>query len=156
MARHFLLKTVTCIAFISLCACASMKLEQPQVSIIGFSPVTTQGMEAQFAADIRISNPNSFDLPIEGMSYQLSINGTDLLHGLSNNIPTIPAYGSERVTLDMSVSLLSAPKLFYSLLKNKGEDINYAFTAKIDPKGMLPSFTIKESGVLPNSSSMSQ
>ncbi len=138
---------------ILISGCASLRLEQPQVSLIGFSPVKSSGMETQFALNVRISNPNSIDLPIKGMSYQFSINGADLLQGVSNSIPTIPAYGSEDVTLNMTVSLLSAPKLLYSLMNKQGEEVKYAFTAKIDLSGMLPAFTIRESGVLPTAAS---
>ncbi|WP_083608131.1 LEA type 2 family protein [Teredinibacter haidensis] len=132
-----------------LSGCASMQLEQPQVSIIGFSPVKTSGLEALFELQVRIANPNGIPLPIQGMSYEFAINDTGLLRGVSNNIDTIPAYGSQDIALQLSANLLSAPKILYNLLKKPNQKIHYAFKTKIDLKGALPSIRLVEEGELP-------
>lgn len=132
-----------------LSSCASLKLEKPQISLVEFIPKPIKGLEAEFDVVLKINNPNAIALPLQGMSYQIALNGDSLLKGVSNNLPTIKAYGEERITLTISTSLISAPKIVLKLLNNPGKDIRYQFKSKLDLKGMLPSFTIVEEGILP-------
>ncbi|WP_045858507.1 LEA type 2 family protein [Teredinibacter purpureus] len=132
-----------------LCSCSTLELEQPQVSITSISPPKTQGMEALIDLHMRISNPNGIPLPLKGMSYELAINDTGLLKGVSSTIANIPAYGSKDFTVQLSVNLFSAPKLLYSLMKNPQQHIRYSFTTKIDLQGLLPSFYLVDEGQLP-------
>ncbi|WP_185236649.1 LEA type 2 family protein [Teredinibacter franksiae] len=129
-----------------LTGCAAMQLEQPQISIIGFRPVSSSGLNAMFELDIRISNPNSITLPIAGMSYEFAVNDAGLLKGVSNAIDPIPPYSSQDIKLQLSANLLSAPKLLYSLLKSPGDFVHYSFTTKVDLQGPLPSFRLVEDG----------
>lgn len=131
-----------------LSACASMQLEQPQVSVIGFRPVTANGLDAVFELDIQIVNPNGMALPVRGMSYEFAINGTGLLHGVSSQIGDIPAYGKRDVTLQISASLFSAPKILYNLMKDPDQKIHYTFTTKLDLAGVLPTFRLVEDGTI--------
>jgi len=141
---------VLCIVVgLGIAACASFKLDQPQITVLGFAPVKSSGMKALFELQIRIANPNGIDLPVSGMSYELAINDTKLLQGVSSKIPTIPAYGSQDVTLSMEANLFSAPKLLFGLMNKPGEDIHYSLSTKIDLQGAWPSFRIVEQGVFP-------
>lgn len=139
----------TALLMMVLSGCATLNLEAPRVSVVRIAPVKSTGMEALFELDVRISNPNGIDLPIRGMSYQVAINGTDLLEGVSGNIPTIPAYSSETVTLSLGANMLSAPKILYSLMKNPSDEIRYSFSTKVDLVGALPSFRLVDEGSLP-------
>lgn len=78
--------------------CATLNIEQPKVSVTRLAPASSgSSLGTLFEIDLKIANPNGVALPIKGMSYSLAINGAELLFGTSNQIPTIPAYGSETV-----------------------------------------------------------
>lgn len=146
------LLTRTLLPLFLLCiinSCATLKLETPQVSLINIKPYTHQGMG--FDIELNIANPNSIALPVSGISYQMKINGTSLLQGVSNQVSTIPAYGSVPVRISTSISILSAPKIFLNLMQNKNQKLSYELSTKIDLEGLLPSFRVVSKGELPES-----
>ena len=134
---------------IGISGCANLQLDSPKISIVNFTPKPIKGFDAEFDIVLKIKNPNAIALPLTGMSYQIALNGEPLLSGVSNDLPTIKAYGEEEIAVSVSTNLLSAPKFILKLLNNSNKDIRYQFKSKLDLKGMLPSFNIVEEGVLP-------
>lgn len=127
--------------------CATLNIEEPRIALTRLAPAQSgSSFGTLFEIDIKITNPNGIALPIRGMSYSLGINGAELLYGTSNQVPAIPAYGSETITLQVEANLLSAPKLFLAL--NKASRIEYALKTKIDLSGPLPTLNLVESGTL--------
>lgn len=127
--------------------CATLNIDEPHIALTRLAPAKSgSSFGTLFEIDIKITNPNGIALPIKGMSYRLDINGAELLYGTSNQIPSIPAYGSETITLQVEANLLSAPKLFLAL--NKATSISYALRTKIDLSGPLPTLNLVESGTL--------
>jgi len=139
-------KLLTIMMVSLLVGCSTLQLDQPQVSVIGFKPARTNGLDAVFELDLRISNPNGITLPIRGISYEFSINNAALLRGVSNNIGDIPSYGSKDVSVQISTSLFSAPKLVMELIKQPSQEISYQLTTKLDLVGALPTLRVVESG----------
>ncbi len=127
--------------------CATMRLETPQLSITNIEPAGS-GQGALFTLRLQLINPNSVALPIKGMSYQVSINGVDLLRGASGDIPSIPAYGTSEFTVPVTANLLAAPRLFMLLSNTSTQQLDYAITAKVDLTGPWPSQQISERGTL--------
>lgn len=137
----------TIAAIILTSGCATLNIEQPHISVTRLAPAQSgSSFGSLFEIDLKITNPNGVVLPIKGMSYSLAINGAELLFGASNQIPAIPAYGSETVTLQVEANLLSAPKLFLAL--NKATKVDYTFKTKIDLSGPLPTINVVENGTL--------
>lgn len=134
---------------IFLTACATLNLEPPQIALTSITPASSGGLDTSFNIGLRISNPNGVSLPIKGMSYKIALNGAQVLQGVTNQIPRIPAYGTENVTVTVGANLLSAPKLLSSLMKNPNQRIRYDFSTKIDLEGPLPGFNVVETGFLP-------
>ncbi len=146
---NFIPKLFIVLMILSTAACESIQLTPPQVSVLKIRPSNSGGFDLEFFIDLKISNPNSIALPVNGMSYSISLNNAKVLQGVSNSIPTIPAYGSQYVTVSISSNLLSAPKLLVNLLKNPSSTIQYELNGKIDLEGLLPSFNIVEKGEVP-------
>ncbi len=68
-----------------LAGCASLQdtlnPRDPEVSIDGLRLAEFSSDEAQFIADLRISNPNAIDISLAGFDYRLRVAGTHLLSG---------------------------------------------------------------------------
>lgn len=134
---------------ILLGGCATLNMEPPQIALTSITPASSGGLDTSFNIGLRISNPNGVSLPIKGMSYKIALNGAEVLQGVTNQIPRIPAYGTENVTVTVGANLLSAPKLLSSLMRNPDQRIRYDFSTKIDLEGPLPGFNVVETGFLP-------
>ncbi|VUD40227.1 hypothetical protein TDB9533_00010 [Thalassocella blandensis] len=132
-----------------LTSCSTVSLDPPAVSVVNIRPQHSGGLDFSVQIGLKISNPNSVALPIRGMSYALMLNNVEVLQGVSNDIPTIAAYGTENVNLTLNSSLFSAPKLLMDLIKKPQNAFDYELRGKIDMANFLPNFNFSEKGTLP-------
>jgi LEA14-like dessication related protein len=89
-----------------LSACAtSDPVVPPQVNLVNIYPGKSLGIfEQQFVVQLRVSNPNNFDIPLDGLSFDMAVNGAHFATGLSNTPVTIPRLSSAIVSVNASAS----------------------------------------------------
>lgn len=57
----------------------------PRVNLVNIVPAASSGVfEQRFLVDLRISNLNDFDIPLNGLSFEMEVNGDYFATGLSN------------------------------------------------------------------------
>jgi len=135
-----------------LSGCATMNLdyEEPSVELVSFKALPTNGFEQNFEIGLKLTNPNNFELPFNGISYQLNVAGETLAHGVAANIPTAEAYGESRFVVPISTSLLGGIKVIKALMDSKGQDISYQLKAKLDIAiPFVPKLTVFQNGIIP-------
>jgi LEA14-like dessication related protein len=110
-----------------LSACASLmsKPESPTVTLAGMEILAADFFEQRFALDLRLQNPNDFNLPIRGLRYELILNGKPLATGVSNQQVDLPAYGEQVIRVESVSSLLSIFKQVQSLGESKSGALDY-------------------------------
>ena len=136
--------------FLSGCATMNLDYEEPSVELISFKALPTNGFEQNFEIGLKLTNPNNFDLPFNGISYQLNVAGETLAHGVAANIPTAEAYGESRFVVPISTSLLGGIKVIRALMDSKGQDISYQLKAKLDIAiPFVPKLTVFQNGIIP-------
>ena len=104
--RHLI--TLACLAlclFVALSACSSLPLHDPlppEVSVdrIRLGKLTLRSQEVNLR--LKVENPNSFDLPLQWLSFTVNVEGNELAKGKSDQAVTVPASGE--ALLDISVS----------------------------------------------------
>ncbi len=139
-------------ALFLLSGCATMNLdyEEPSVELVSFKALPANGFAQNFEIGLKLSNPNNFELPFNGISYQLSVAGEILAHGVAANIPTAAAYGESRFVVPVSTSLMRGIKVIRVLMKSHGQDVSYQLKAKLDIDiPFVPKLTIIQDGVIP-------
>ncbi len=108
-----------------------------------------QGLNQRFKLTVLVQNPNPMRLPVQGLSYNLSLNGNKLINGVSNSIPTLKAYEETEIPLVASIDLLGALGFLNSLLNSpQAKPINYNLTANINLKGFGRAYTVRKTGVV--------
>jgi len=132
-----------------LSGCAGMtnsQFEQPVVSLSSFRMLPQEMVSPTFEIGLHIINPNRESLSFEGIYYTVTIEGYDVLAGVSNNLPTVDPYGEADVLLEANVDLLKSIRLISSLMQQPRDRFKYSFNAKLDPGGLNPRITIQEDG----------
>lgn len=132
-----------------LSGCAGMtnfQFEQPVVSLSSFRMLPQEMVSPKFEIGLHIINPNRESLSFEGIYYTVTIEGYDVLAGVSNNLPTVDPYGEADVLLEANVDLLKSIRLISSLMQQPRDRFKYSFNAKLDPGGLNPRITIQEDG----------
>ncbi|NQY89386.1 MAG: LEA type 2 family protein [Colwellia sp.] len=141
---------VAALFFLSGCATMNLDYEEPSVELVSFKALPANGFEQNFEIGLKLINPNNFELPFNGISYQLSVAGEILAYGVSADIPTVGAYGESRFVVPVSASLLGGIKVIKALMDSQGQDISYQLKAKLDIDiPFVPKLTFTEDGMIP-------
>ena len=135
-----------------LAACAATDLldfDEPEVELIGLKPLSNSGMEARFLVQLRITNPNSIPLDIDGMSYEVLLRDQKVLSGVSNEGISIGAYSESTADLEVAVSLLGSLGLIKELMTRPPEGgLPYRLNAKLSRSGIGGAIRVSREGTL--------
>jgi len=100
------------------CVGIGQQVEPPEVFVVGLEPLQGGNFEQRFRIDLRVQNPNDFELEISGIDFDLDLNGIRLTRGLSNEAVTIPRLGeaimpvpATTTVFDLVRQVINAPSL---------------------------------------------
>lgn len=133
---------------VSGCASLSMPFERPDVKLVSVKLLPSDGMEQRLAIGLRITNPNNVTLNLVGMKYSLSLQGFDLLSGVTKDIPSIEGYSDTSLEVIATVDWLNGIRLLHSLMSRTESSVSYELDAKLDPGHLLPAFHVTETGMI--------
>ena len=147
---------VRCLIFALLplfaAGCATLAdpdFDDPQVEVVAIKPLSSSGFEARFLISLRVLNPNDVQLDIEGIYYELDVQGSRLLSGTSAEPVTVPAYGEAVVDVDAAASMLGSLSLVRELMSSPPDGgISYELNAKISISNWLRAVRVKREGRL--------
>jgi len=131
---------------LSACATLSPDYEEPTVTLSSFKALPSEGMIPAFEIGLRIINPNSQALNLEGIVYTVSLEGYELIKGVGKDFPVIEGYSEGTVKLTAAANLLTGIRFITEMMQSGGGLVEYEFKAKLDIGGLYPSIRVKESG----------
>ena len=82
------------VAIFAGCAGLPPGAQPPAVTIADFGVGNAGLFEQQFDLRLRIQNPNPDDFKVDGIAFELEINGQPFAKGVGNQTVTVPRYGS--------------------------------------------------------------
>ena len=129
-------------------ACSTMPkdFETPKFGIANIAPKDVAIFEQRFDVQLRIQNPNNFDLGINGIRFEIDLNEKEFGNGMSGQAVTIPRFGSEVITGEVITGIgsflrqmqgmsSSATKLRYRLKGKAFAQAPSSFTIPFDESG---------------------
>ena len=141
-----LARYLACFFLVTTAGCASwfMKGEPPEVLVVNVTPLEAAALEQRLQVDLRIRNPNDFDLFVTGIDFTLNLNGKRLARGLSNKDFTVPRLSDAVVSVQTSTSTFDVVRHLLNFSRN--QDLSYDITGLLHLKdGRLP---FDNSGIL--------
>jgi LEA14-like dessication related protein len=99
--------------------------EKPDIEVVGVERQSVQLLEQHFLVHLRVTNPNDRAIPIEGVSYVVSINGSEVARGDTSQAVTIPARGSANVDLPLTTTLHTGVAQVLGLLSQGSDAFDY-------------------------------
>ncbi len=130
------------------CTNVTPRFEAPTVKISSLKLLDSTGFNQRFRIGLLLTNPNAVSLPVAGMSYTLSLNGYDLISGVSSSIPNLIAYSETPITIDASADLVAALGLLNAVAREPLKKLQYRLIAKIEFKGWFPSVNLEKDGLI--------
>jgi LEA14-like dessication related protein len=136
------------ILFLSSCANLNPRIDEPVVTVTSFKILPITGTNLRFQIGLNVSNPNNFDIVVNGLSYNASVEGYDVVSGVTNQVPTLKAYDSDDIMIEAQADLFNGVRLATDILQKRKTDLNYVLEAKMDVAGILFPIYINKAGLL--------
>lgn len=119
------------------CASWFTKGEPAEVLVTNVTPLESTAFEQRLQVDLRIRNPNDFDLLVTGIDFTLTLNGKRLARGLGNTGITVPRLSDAVVSVQTSTSTFDVVRQLLS--SSRTQDLSYEITGLLHLKdGRLP------------------
>lgn len=120
-------------------SCAILQPAEPvDVTVAGIESLPSEGLELRMAVKLRVQNPNDQAIDFDGLSVRLIVQGKTFATGVSDQRGTIPRFGTEVVTVAVTISPLRVAWNAVGLLMNKNapDKIRYDLEGRINRVGL--------------------
>ncbi len=122
-------------ALFALAACAQIgEMRSPQVHVVDIRLLQSSLLEQRFRVDLRIGNPNDFDLPLDGLTFELDLNGRHFAEGFTNQTVTVPRLGEARISVDASTTLIDM--IEQALILGQRAELSYRIEGVVYLRGL--------------------
>ncbi|WP_374246872.1 LEA type 2 family protein [Zoogloea sp.] len=108
-------------ALLGGCAGSTFRPLKPEVSVADIRVEGGNLLEQRFLLTLRVTNPNRFEIPVEGLSFTLEVAGEPFARGVGNKPVTIPALGEALVEVKATAGLAG---LAMRQFKNLGKGVD--------------------------------
>ncbi len=132
-----------------LAGCAGLgELKKPQVGLAGLALDEIGLFEQRFLVTLRVTNPNDSSVTVDGVEFDLALNGEHFASGVGHDKVTLPRMGEALVKLQVRTNLSSLWRQIRAL-QSLNKPLAYRMTGKLhapwvpggipfDRKGELP------------------
>src|SRR5574337_1235640 len=129
--RDFLLTGVA----LALAACSGLPigLESPKVSVADIRLAGGGLLEQRFRLTLRVHNPNDRDIPVDGLSFVLELNGIEFAQGATNRPVTLERLSDTLVEVEGTSNLAAVVQQFQQLTtpQDGREAVTYRLHGKL-------------------------
>lgn len=123
------------LAVLAVVGCAQIgETRSPQVHVVDIRLLQSGLLEQRFRVDLRIGNPNDFDLPLDGLTFELDLNGRHFAEGFTNQSVTVPRLGQARVSVDVSTTLIDMME--QALILGERAELSYRIEGVVYLRGL--------------------
>lgn len=122
---------------ISLAGCAWVpgRVETPSIHIADIKLLNATLFEQQYVLSLRVQNPNDFDLPIEGLSYEIELNDKPFAKGASSRAVNVPRFGSALIEVEGISTITDLLRQYKQLTKGEPTGLRYRLRGKLTLQG---------------------
>ena len=110
------------------CTLLRPMVETPHLSVVHVELLKSGLWEQQLRVRMRVQNPNDLELPIKGIDYKLTVDGTEFAHGVSAASFRVPALGEAE--FDMNVTANMAGTML-RLLNTRADQVEYRIAGTV-------------------------
>jgi LEA14-like dessication related protein len=137
------------VAAVSLAGCALFDHWQtPTLTVVSIQLGHSDLWQQHLLVRMGVHNPNDRELPVEGLSYTLEVNGEECAHGESGASFIVPARGDAE--FDMNVTANAAAALLRMFAHGNAAPVQYRIHGKVQlSSGLLRSVPFDQQGELP-------
>jgi LEA14-like dessication related protein len=116
-------------------------MEPPSINVSRIRLQDSTVLEQRFLAVLRIQNPNAVDLAIEGIAYDLEVNGQPFAKGVGKGLVIIPGFSQGTIETEAITTLPGLIRQLREVGRARRPPIAYRLTGKVklqDHSSALP------------------
>jgi LEA14-like dessication related protein len=152
--HHWRMKKRTWLAtgLLLLAACAGLatQLETPEITFVGIRAVEASLFEQKLEVRLRVRNPNTMALPVNGLDVAMELAGEPFATGVTAREFVVPAHGEAEFDMIVTANAATALLKIAGGDRQSREEIGYRLKGRLSTKlGLLRSIPFEESGSLP-------
>jgi LEA14-like dessication related protein len=136
------------LSMLGACSTVQPNFDAPRITVNYIKPLPSETLAPRFEIGLNVANPNDAPLTIQGAAYSVSLDGYEILNGVSNNLPIINGYSKEDITIEAQADLIVSMRFFSHLSKKPDDSFDYELTAKISAYNFSRPFRITDSGTI--------
>jgi len=141
-------RAAVCVCLLALAGCVTPKLEAPRLTLVNVSMTSADIFNQQFRVRLHVQNPNDRDLPVNGIDYELFLEGDSFAEGVSNQKFVIPALGETEFDLPVRTNFVSSLGRLVSRLQGR-KQVQYVIEGKVlTDIGIFSKVPFRESGLV--------
>ena len=138
------------LALLSACAGLGTRLETPAIDFVGIRALEANLFEQKLEVRLRVMNPNTIALPVNGLDIDVELAGEPFATGVSAREFVVPAQGEAEFDMIVTANAATALLKIASGDRKSREEIGYRLKGKLSTKlGLLRSIPFEDSGMLP-------
>lgn len=149
---HAFAKLTTCTALLLLlqilsgCASLQTQEERIRVTIADLKPLESTLMEQRYLVKIRLQNRSKEELNIDGMSFDLDLNGKRFASGVSNQVATVQGFSESILEVKLSSTVFGLIKQFGALQDRQNGTFDYQISGSLSTPDSMLSLPFNEQG----------
>jgi LEA14-like dessication related protein len=123
-----------CLVALASTGCASLREQKDEplhVSLVSIAPLQVGLLEQRYALKLRVQNPRPHEVPLQGVSLDLNLNGRAFGRGTGATAVVVPAFGEEVVEINAVTTLQDVLSTLGDLSAAAREPVNYKLQGRL-------------------------
>lgn len=119
---------------LSLGACTGLSsLEPPEVQVTSLEMLAPApgALEQRFAVGLRLVNPNNRGISIDGLDFELEVNGQRLARGVTNRAFELPPLGEAETSVVVTTSVFDILRQAVQLSERLEQTLDYRLRGRL-------------------------
>lgn len=112
------------------CTGLQLGMQKPDVTVVSIRLLDGNLLEQRFLLTLRVTNPNTSEISIEGLTFAVDLNGQPFAKGVSNQAVVIPRLGDGTVEVTATTGLASFLRQFKAFGKGR-EKVEYRIKGRL-------------------------
>ncbi len=136
------------VLLIGLSGCAGLGYREGdvKVTIASLQPLASTLMEQRYLVKLRLQNRSANVLSVQGMSFDVELNGKEFASGVSNQAVSVGAFDEAVIEAKLTSTIFGFLRQIQSLEGLKSKPFQYQISGRLHLQGAIFSVPFNESG----------
>jgi LEA14-like dessication related protein len=121
-------------------ACTSLPFQADKVNVsLSDVRIAQVGViEQQYTLKLRLQNPNAKELKIQGLSYEVELNGRNFARGVNQYSGSVPPFGEVMIDVSAVSSISTLIDQIAHMKQERPKAFRYRLSGKLNLQGTIP------------------